>query len=80
MANQTTVPHLVLERFPHVARAIEIPEDIKGNLELEHEFLFPLIMRDYRSEWSIICDEVDKAIEDGSAYFDSASGIITQVH
>ena len=86
MSNTTTVPHLVLERYPHIARAIEIPEDIQGNTNAEHRFLFPVLMRDFRTEWEIICEEVDagieegdKAIEDGAAYFDSASGVITQV-
>ena len=77
MSNTTTVPHLVLERFPHIERAIEVPEDIKGNQDAEHDFLYPLIMKDYRTEWHIICEEVDQAIEDGTMSFNGEDGTIT---
>ena len=77
MNNTTTVPHLVLERFPHIAQVIEIPEDIQGDRDAEHGFLYPLIMKDYRTEWEIICEEVDKGIEAGIMVFDAATGYIT---
>jgi hypothetical protein len=77
MSNKTTLPHLVLERFPHIAVAIEIPDNIKGDEEAEHSFLYPVIMRDYRNEWHIICEEVDKGIEAGSVAFNSETGEIT---
>ena len=77
MSNTTTVPHLVLERFPHVARAIKIPEDIQGDTNKEHQFLFPLLMKDYRTEWEIVCEEVDKGIEAGTTVFNGESGEIT---
>ena len=77
MPNTTTVPHLVLERYPHIERAIEIPEDIQGNTNAEHQFLFPILMRDYRTEWEIICEEVDQGIETGTMIFNGADGTIT---
>ena len=77
MSNTTTVPHLVLERYPHIARAIEIPEDIQGNTNAEHQFLFPILMRDYRTEGEIICEEVDTGLEDGVIIFNGETGEIT---
>ena len=77
MNNTTTVPHLVLARFPHIAQVIEIPEDIQGDHDAEHGFLYPLIMKDYRTEWEIICEEVDKGIEAGIMVFDASTGYIT---
>ena len=77
MSNKTTVPHLVLERYPHIARAIEIPEDIQGDTNAEHQFLFPILMRDFRTEWEIICEEVDHGITHGSIVFDSETGEIS---
>ena len=77
MSIKTTLPHLVLERFPHIESAIEIPKDIKGNEEAEHNFLYPVIMRDYRNEWHIICEEVDKGIEAGSIAFNIETGELT---
>ena len=77
MSNTTTVPHLVLERYPHIARAIEIPEDIQGNTNAEHQFLFPILMRDYRTECEIICEEVDTGLEDGVIIFNGETGEIT---
>lgn len=79
MRSRTTVPHLVLERYPHIARAIKIPEDIQGDTNAEHRFLFPILMRDYRTEWEIICEEVDTGIEDGVIVFHSESGEITML-
>lgn len=76
---KTTVPHLVLERHPHIARAIEIPEDIKGDLDKEHDFLFPLIMKDFPTEWDSVCEEVDESVEGGSMVFDGETGTITIV-
>jgi len=77
MGNTTTVPHLVLERFPHVARAIEIPEDIQGDTNAEHQFLFPILMKDYRAEWEMICEEVDTGVAEGSISFNLGTGEIT---
>ena len=77
MSHTTTVPHLVLERYPHIARAIEMPEDIQGNTNAEHQFLFPILMRDYRTEWEIICEEVDTGLEDGVIIFNGETGEIT---
>ena len=77
MSHTTTVPHLVLERYPHIARAIEIPEDIQGNVNAEHQFLFPILMRDYRTEWEIICEEVDNGLEEGTVIFNGETGEIT---
>ena len=77
MNNTTTVPHLVLERYPHIARAIEIPEDIQGDTNAEHRFLFPILMKDFRTEWEIICEEVDIGLEEGTVIFDGETGEIT---
>ena len=77
MSNTTTVPHLVLERYPHIARAIEIPEDIQGDINAEHRFLFPILMRDFRAEWEIICEEVDTGLEEGTVIFNGETGEIT---
>ena len=77
MSNTTTVPDLVLERYPHIARAIEIPEDIQGDTNAEHRFLFPILMRDFRTEWEIICEEVDIGLEEGTVIFDGETGEIT---
>ena len=77
MSNTTTVPHLVLERYPHIARAVEIPEDIQGDTNAEHRFLFPVLMRDFRTEWEIICEEVDAGIEEGTVIFNGETGEIT---
>ena len=77
MRHTTTVPHLVLERFPHIARAIEIPEDIQGNTNAEHRFLFPILMKDYRTEWEMICEEVDNGLEEGTVIFNGETGEIT---
>jgi len=80
MNNTTTLPHLVLERYPHIACSIEIPEDIQGNTNAEHRFLFPVLMRDYRTEWEIICEEVDAGIEDGTVIFNGETGEITLIN
>ena len=77
MSNTTTVPHLVLERYPHIARAIKIPEDIQGDTNAEHRFLFPVLMRDFRTEWEIICEEVDVGIEEFTVIFNGETGEIT---
>ncbi len=77
MSNTTTVPHLVLERYPHIERAIEIPEDIQGDTNAEHQFLYPILMRDYKTEWEIICEEVDAGIAEGSISFNLGTGEIT---
>ena len=77
MSNTTTVPHLVLERYPHIARAIEIPEDIQGDTNAEHQFLYPILMRDFRTEWEIICEEVDTGLAEGSVSFNLETGEIT---
>jgi len=77
MSNTTTVPHLVLERYPHIARAIEIPGDIQGDTNAEHQFLFPILMRDYSTEWEIICEEVDDGLEEGTVIFNGETGEIT---
>ena len=77
MTNKTTIPHLVIERYPHIAESVTIPDDIKGDEKAEHNFLFPLLMRNFSKEWIEICEEVDKLIEEGEASFDSADGTIT---
>jgi len=77
MNNTTTVPHLVLERFPHIAKVIKVPDDMQGDLQAEHGFLYPRIMKDYRAEWEIVCEEVDKGIEAGTAVFNGATGEVT---
>ena len=77
MNNTTTVPHLVLERFPHIAKVIKVPDDMQGDLQAEHGFLYPRIMKDYRKEWEIVCEEIDKGIEAGTTVFNGATGEVT---
>ena len=77
MSNTPTVPHLVLERFPHIAQAIKIPSEIQGDTNAEHRFLFPILMKDYRAEWEIICEEVDTGLEEGTVIFNGETGEIT---
>tara|TARA_R110000782_G_scaffold103377_1_gene190837 strand:+ start:493 stop:762 length:270 start_codon:yes stop_codon:yes gene_type:complete len=77
MNNTTTVPHLVLERFPHIAKVIKVPDDMQGDLQAEHGFLYPRIMKDYRTEWEIVCEEIDKGIEAGTTVFNGATGEVT---
>ena len=74
MSNTTTVAHLVLERFPHIAKAIKIPNDVQGDIQAEHGFLYPRLMRDYKTEWNIVCEEIDMGIEAGTTVFDGATG------
>ena len=77
--NETTVPHMILEQFPHIGEAIEIPDEVKGDLTAEHNFLFPIIMKEYKKEWAIVCEEVDKGIEAGTLVFNGETGTITKV-
>ena len=77
MSNTTTVPHLVLERFPHIAKAIKIPDDVKGDTQTEHGFLYPRLMKDYKTEWNIVCEEIDKGIEAGTTVFNVTTGEVT---
>lgn len=76
-SNITTIPHLLLDSYPNVANTIDIPDDIKGDISKEHDFLWPILMSKFPKEWGVICDEVDEAIEDGRFIFDSGSGVIT---
>ncbi len=78
MSNKTTVPQLVLENFPHIQRTIKFPDDLDQNdLQKMHDFLFPILMRDFRSEWEATCDEVDQMLEEGLAAFNTEDGTIT---
>ena len=77
MSTITTVPHLVLDYDENIRKVVIIPDDIKGDLRAEHDYLYPILMRDYRTEWEIICEEVDQGIETGTMIFNSADGTIT---
>jgi hypothetical protein len=77
MSNTTTVPHLVLERFPHIAREINIPDQVKEDLKVGHDYLFPILMREYKKEWEIICKEVDEGVAAGTMIFNGEDGTIT---
>ena len=84
MANQTTVPHLVLENNPAIKAQVSQETYVASNpteaqLLEEHSKLYPVIMRDFREAWAEVCEEVDKGIEEGSLIFDGETGIITKV-
>ena len=77
MSNTTTVPHLVLDYDEKIRKAVIIPDEIKGDIKAEHDYLYPILMRDYRTEWEIICEEVDTGLEDGVIIFNGETGEIT---
>jgi|DEB0MinimDraft_6_1074348.scaffolds.fasta_scaffold19644_4 hypothetical protein len=72
-----TVPHLFLERYPLIAETIAIPPDIQGDIEAEHNYLVPILIA-YKAEWELVCDEVERGIEDGSLVFCGETGEITK--
>ncbi len=73
----TTVPHLVLTVYPDIRRAISIPEDIQGDINAEHRFLFAILIRDFKREWEYICEIVDTALGDQTLVFNPDNGMIT---
>tara|TARA_B100000287_G_scaffold238868_1_gene224645 strand:+ start:824 stop:1069 length:246 start_codon:yes stop_codon:yes gene_type:complete len=77
MSTITTVPHLVLDYDENIRKSITIPDEIKGDISAEHNYLYPILMRDYPKEWQIICEEVDQGIEAGTMIFNGADGTIT---
>ena len=72
----TTVPHLVLTAYPDIRRAISIPEAIQGDINAEHSFLFPILLKDFRTEWGHICERVDNGLADGTIVFNLDNGLI----
>lgn len=79
---KTTVAHLIAERLEENGELIEIPEDIKGDLVKEHNWMFfdrdgPMLMSNQRDLFHEVCDEIDKGVKDGTIIFNSEDGTIT---
>ncbi len=84
MANQTTVPHLVLENNPAIKAQViqEVyvnPNPTETQLLEEHSKLYPVIMRDFKEAWLKVCDEVDEGIANGTLTFNGENGLITKM-
>lgn len=79
---KTTVAHLMIERLALDGNKIEIPDDIKGDLVKEHNWLFfdregPSLMSLDRNLFHEVCDEIDKLMEKGEIIFNAEDGTIT---
>ena len=78
---QTTVPHIVVERLPEDKRNFDYPDDVKGDLIKEHNWLLSKeglnIIASYSDLFTNVCEEVDAAVNEGVAVFDGETGIIT---
>jgi hypothetical protein len=79
---KTTVAHLIAERLEEKGESIEIPDEVKGDLVKEHNWMFfdrdgPMLMSNQRDLFHEVCDEVDKGVEDGTIIFNSEDGTIT---
>ena len=61
--------------YPDICRPISIPEDIQGDINAEHRFLFAILMRDFRTEWEHICERVDNGLADGTIVFNLDNGL-----
>jgi hypothetical protein len=77
MTIKTTVPHLVLDYDKNIRNSTSIPSEIQGNIHKEHDYLVPILMKNYPTEWKIICEVVDQGIEDGTMHFNDEDGTIT---
>ena len=80
--NKTTVAHLVAERLEQQGEKIEIPDEIKGDLIKEHNWLFfdrdgPMLMTNHTALFHEVCNELDTSIASGETIFDSSDGTIT---
>lgn len=78
---ETTVAHIVLERLKDKGVEVNYPEDVKGDLIKEHNWLMfssdgPKLMTSHKKLFENVCQEVDHAINEGVAHF-SDDGIIT---
>ena len=79
---KTTIPHLVLERIEKSIEDFDVPDDVKGVLEKEHDWLMfnedgPRVMINHKKAFDEVCAEVDKGIEEGQIYFNVEDGTIT---
>jgi len=79
---KTTVAHLIAERLEEKGEKIEIPNEFKGDLIKEHNWLFferdgPLLMTNQTKMFHEVCDEIDKGIEEGTIIFNSEDGTVT---
>ena len=77
MSNITTIPHLVLYYDKNIQESVQIPPDIKGDLIKEHDYLAPILMNKFPTEWKIICEEVDYGVETGTMFFNDEDGTVT---
>ena len=82
MNKTTTVAHMIAEKLEKLGKEIKIPEDIKGDLIKEHNWMFferegPLLMTNQRELFHQSCDEIDKGISSGTITFNSDDGTIT---
>ena len=79
---KTTVAHLMVERMSESEKSFQIPDEIKGDLLKEHNWLLfdtngPGLMSLKRKLFHEVCDEVDKLLESGEIVFNSEDGTIT---
>ena len=79
---KTTVAHLIAERLEEKGEKIEVPDQVKGDLIKEHNWLFfdregPMLMLNQNKLFHEICDEIDKGIEEGTIIFNGEDGTIT---
>ena len=79
---KTTVAHLIAERLEAKGEKIEIPEEAKGDLIKEHNWMFfdrdgPMLMSNQRDLFHEVCSEIDKGIEEGTIIFNSEDGTVT---
>ena len=79
---KTTVAHLIAERLETLGEKIEIPEEVKGDLIKEHNWMFfdregPMLMSNQTELFHKVCNEIDKGIEDGTIIFNGEDGTIT---
>lgn len=79
---KTTVAHLIAERLEEKGEKIEVPEQVKGDLIKEHNWLLfdrdgPMLMLNQNKLFHEVCDEIDKGIEDGTIIFNGEDGTIT---
>ena len=79
---ETTIPHIVKKAIElEYGINIEFPEEIKGDLEKEHDYLIwdeagPSLSKNYEEHWSKACEEIDHLVDDGTVYFNCDNGIV----
>ena len=72
--NKTTVAHLIVERLAREGIKLEFPKEYKGDISLEHDWVFVLMKR-YPNQFREVCEEVDEMIKEGLCQF-TDDGII----